>query len=136
MITALSLILGFVVGQILGRIIFYRRGYNDGHEAGSKSACIPPFDPSPMPVSRSPAKYSFVLQVPVVPKPEDQIRVNTSAAEEIARMLARRLLADRIIRPVILDENDRKMQVGASILVLTNPTYDTYSNLVFFQREE
>lgn len=138
------LICGIVAGYDIGhsrgysqdRIIFYRRGYKAGYKAAPVSAPLSPEIPSPFPMfERQMAKYSCQVRVVIDPNPETIIRQNTTAAENICEKIAYKLLSDHVIRPVILDEHDGVMDVGASIYVVSNPTYDNYPNLVFFDRE-
>ena len=56
------------------------------------------------------------------------------AAEQLCENIAYTLLADRVICPVILDEHDGVLEIGASIYASSNPAYDNYPKLVFFSR--
>lgn len=131
MIETLFLILGFVVGQGLGRVIFYRRGY----KAGNKAVCIPPDIYAPIPMVKTADKYSIALRTHVGRTPEDRIRVNTWATEKVCEDIAYKLLANRVIRPVILEDRDGIMEIGASIYAVSNPAFNRYLALVFFDRD-
>ncbi|WP_289769211.1 hypothetical protein [Muribaculum intestinale] len=140
MIETLIFICGCVGGLVLGLIVGHRWGY----DAGYKAAPIP-FSPSfsprmhvPIPVVESPMrKYQFSLRLSMPPAPEDRIRQSTWAAEHICTSIARKMLADRTIRPVILEEHSGfsgdTWEIGASLFAVPDPSLEEYPNLVFFE---
>lgn len=140
MIETLIFICGCVGGLVLGLIVGHCRGY----DAGYKAAPIPdsPSFPSginaPVRLVETPMrKYQCALSLPIPPKPEDRIRLSTWAAEHICTSLARKMLADRVIRPVILEEHCGfpidTWKIGASIFAVPDPAFEEYPNLVFFE---
>lgn len=140
MIETLIFICGCVGGLVLGLIVGHRRGY----DAGYKAAPIP-FSPSfsprmhvPFSLVESPMrKYKCSLRHPIPPTPEDRIKQSTLAAEHICTSIARKMLADRTIRPVILEEHSGfsgdTWEIEASLFAVPDPSLEEYPNLVFFE---
>lgn len=134
-----ALLIGLVLGYSLGEKSGYRRGY----KAGLNSLPFPlepPDLPAPFPLVDGQLHcYSYRLSIPKAVTPEDRIRLATSAAMDISEKLARQLLANKVIRPVILDSHSRPydavVEIGASIYAMANPAFSDYPDLVFFQPE-
>ncbi|WP_304589856.1 hypothetical protein [uncultured Duncaniella sp.] len=125
------------VAVVLGHVLGFRRGYNsclDNHPVPSDRPGIP--SPFPLVEGRM-SRYSFRLTTPNAVRPEDRIRIATSAVDELSTIIARRLLAEGVIRPVILEPHiggrfGDAIEIGASLYALADPAYDRYPKLVYF----
>jgi len=132
-----------LIGLVLGHSFGEKSGYRRGHKACLDKLPFPlyqPDQPSPFPrVEDRPNRYDCILRIPNAEKPEDRIRLATAAAREISEKIARQLLSDKVIRPVIIESsagyNGCAIEIGASIYAMANPTFNNYPPLVFFQTE-
>ena len=135
MIETLIFMFGCFIGLILGSFIGQRRGYQAGLEdAPAPEHPMAEIQPPITLVESSMPKYSCHIRVAIDLLPENRIRRYTMAAEQLCENIAYTLLADRVICPVILDEHDGVLEIGASIYASSNPAYDNYPKLVFFSR--
>ncbi|WP_304649208.1 hypothetical protein [uncultured Duncaniella sp.] len=133
----------FAAGCMGGLVLGYVFGHSRGYKACANDLPFPlepPDLPAPFPLVDGHLHcYSYRLKIPKAVKPEDRIRLATSAAMDISEKLARLLLANKVIRPVILDSHsgpyDAIVEIGASIYAMANPTFNDYPPLVFFHPE-
>lgn len=138
MIESLFFTLACIAGLALGFVFGHRRGFMAGAKTSpfshfqSVQGSSLPFLLTETPMSRCQIKR----RLPVSRTPDERMLISTSAVREMCDDIARKLLADRIIRPVILEETEPggiPLVIGCSILVAADPSYDRYLNLTFFE---
>lgn len=139
MIELLIFTLGCVASLALGFMWGHRRGFVAGAKtvpypfSPAAEVVLPPFQYSESAVPR----YQFSQRLSVVLTPEARMWQSTYAVKEMCDKIAMKLLADRIIRPVILEEDGpdgAPSMIGCSLYAVADPFYNRYPNLTFFER--
>lgn len=138
MIESLIFTLGCVAGLALGFMWGHRRGFVAGAKtvpypfSPSSEAVLPPFQYSESTVPR----FQSIHRLSVVRTPEERVWQSTYAVKQMCDKIAKKLLADRIIRPVILEEDGpdgSPLVIGCSFYAIADPAYNRYPNLTFFE---
>ncbi|MDE5988934.1 MAG: hypothetical protein K2H17_06015 [Duncaniella sp.] len=139
MIELLIFTLGCVAGLALGFMWGHRRGFVTGAKtvpfpfSSPSGAVLPPFQYSESALPR----FQCIHRLSVVRTPEERMWQSTYAVNQMCDKIAKQLLAGRIIRPVILEEDEpdgSPLVIGCSFYAVADPFYEHYPNLTFFEQ--
>lgn len=136
-----SLILPVIVMVLIAGcyVMGYRWGFSRGYKAGLDNQQIPlsptEITPFPMTFERTMQREDCMVRISSCGVLNESAGLYTKLAVDLSEKIARQLLINRVIRPVILDPNagpdGRYVDIGASIYACPNPTFDLYPRLAF-----
>lgn len=135
-----ALILSVIVMVLIagGFVWGYKWGFSRGYKAGLDKQQNPlsPSAITPYTIfERTMQRYECIVRIPSCGVRKERAGLYTQLAVELSEKIARQLLINRVIRPVILDPNagpdGYAVEIGASIYACSNPTFDQYPRLVF-----
>lgn len=137
MIESIIFTLSCVAGLALGYVWGHRRGFVSGAKTvpfpfSPSEVVLPPFQHSESAVQR----IQFRHRLSVAHTPEERMWQSTSAVRLMCDQVAQKMLVDRIIRPVILEEDGpdgSPLVIGCSLYAVADPGYNRYPNLTFFE---
>lgn len=133
-----SLILSVIVMVITaaGFVWGYKWGFGRGYKAGFDKSIInsPLSEIKPFPIfERQMQRYDCIVRLPGSAQLEDWLFTKT--VTDISEKIARQLLINRVIRPVIINPaagtDCYSVDIGASIYACSNPDFEKYPRLVF-----
>lgn len=138
-IIALVIMLFISMAYCIGYRYGLHRGYNAGLEDGKPFPTkLPPIQQviTPIEVNLQRIQCAYDMKLHAGWDSVTTIRLSTEVVYGLCNNLVHQLLAEDIVRPVILKEDPSQStsRIGFTIYVARDPTFDKYSNVVFLRR--